>query len=162
MKPFTTPSTSAKYRLASALLMLVTGITAHAKQGSQAPVLPQYQQECSSCHIAFAPGLLPAVSWKRLMATLPRHFGSDASLDPVATRTLAAWLEANAGTYKRVSAESPPEDRITRSPWFNREHREVSAAVWKRPAIQSPTNCAACHPQADKGDFNEHSILIPR
>jgi len=125
------------------------------------PLLPKYQQECASCHVAYPPGLLPAESWRRLMAGLPRHFGVDASLDAPTLGAISAWLAANAGTFKRVR-EAPPEDRITRSAWFVRKHDEVSATVWKRPTVKSPANCTACHAQADQGDFNEHRVRIPR
>ena len=121
----------------------------------------KYQQECASCHLAYPPGMLPAASWRRLIDNLPRHFGTDASLDAASVRELAAWLAANAGTYRRVR-ETPPDDRITSSAWFTRKHDEVPAAVWKRPAIKSAANCSACHAQADQGDFNEHTVRIPR
>ncbi len=125
------------------------------------PLLPKYQQECAACHVAYPPGLLPAASWQRLMANLPRHFGTDASLDAATARELSAWLVAHAGTDQRAR-EAPPQDRITRSAWFVREHDEVPAATWKLPAVKSAANCAACHPRADQGDFNEHDIRIPR
>lgn len=137
---------------------------AHADDGPRGPrlpLLPIYQQECASCHVAYPPGMLPAESWQRLMSNLPRHFGTDASLDTASTKALATWLTANAGTYKRVR-EAPPDDRITRSAWFTRKHDEVPAAAWKRPAVKSPANCSACHAQADQGDFNEHNVRIPR
>lgn len=126
-----------------------------------APLLPKYQQECAACHVAYPPGMLPAGSWKRLMANLPQHFGTDASLDPAAVKELGAWLNANAGTYKRVR-EEPPQDRITRSAWFIRKHDEVRAATWKLPAVKSAANCAACHTRADKGDFDEDNVRIPK
>ena len=131
------------------------------RRGPPLPLLPKYQQECASCHVAYPPGLLPAESWRRLMTGLPRHFGADASLDAASVKVLSNWLAANAGTYKRVR-EAPPDDRITRSAWFTRKHDEVSTATWKRPAVKSPANCSACHAQADQGDFNEHNVLIPR
>ena len=64
-------------------------------------------------------------------------------------------------TYKRVS-EEPPQDRITTSSWFERKHREVAPQVWKRAAIGSRANCAACHTGADKGDFDDDNIRIPK
>ena len=70
------------------------------------------------------PGLLPAASWQRLIDNLPRHFGTDASLDAATAKELSTWLAAHAGTDKRAR-EAPPEDRITRSAWFIREHDEV-------------------------------------
>ncbi len=125
------------------------------------PPPPKYREECGACHVAYPAGLLPAASWQRLMAGLPAHFGTDASLDAPLAKEISAWLSANAGTYKRVR-EVPPEDRITRSAWFQRKHDEVAVATWKLPAVKSAANCAACHPQADQGDFNERSIRIPR
>ena len=95
------------------------------------------------------------------MGNLQNHYGTDASLDAATVKQLSVWLNTHAGTYKRVSAP-PPDDRITRSAWFIREHDEVSAATWKRPAVKSAANCAACHTQADQGDFRERNIRIPR
>ncbi len=129
--------------------------------GRQPTPLPRYTQECAACHLAYPPGLLPAESWRRLLDGLPRHFGTDASLDPATVAELSSWLTANAGTYKRVR-EAPPQDRISRSAWFLRKHDEVSAEVWKRPAVKSAANCAACHTRAEQGDFNEHTVHIPR
>jgi mono/diheme cytochrome c family protein len=131
------------------------------KRAPRVPLLPKYQQECAACHVAYPPGLLPAAAWQRVMNGLARHYGTDASLDPATVKELSAWLSANAGTSRRAR-ETPPGDRITRSAWFVREHDEVTAATWKLPAVKSAANCAACHTQADQGDFNEHNIRIPR
>jgi Dihaem cytochrome c len=125
------------------------------------PPLPAYQQECAACHVAYPPGMLPAASWQRVMNRLTRHYGTDASLDPAAVQAISTWLAANAGTYRRVR-EEPLEDRITRSAWFVREHDEVPTSAWKLPAVKSAANCVACHAQADKGDFNERNVRIPR
>ena len=124
------------------------------------PLPPKYQQECAACHVAYPSGMLPAASWQRIMANLPKHYGTDASLDPATVRELAAWLGANAGTYKRVS-EEPPQDRITASAWFERKHRKLAPDTWKRAAIGSRANCAACHLGADKGSFDDDHIRIP-
>jgi mono/diheme cytochrome c family protein len=145
--------------LASAL---VTPAQADSKLAPTTP-LPKYQQECAACHVAYPPGLLPAASWQRVVGGLAKHYGTDASLDEASRREIGAWLVANAGTYKRAS-EEPPQDRITRSAWFLREHREgeVSASVWKRASVGSPSNCQACHTGAGQGDFNERNIRIPK
>lgn len=137
----------------------------HGGGVARTPLLPAYKTECSACHIAYPPGLLPAASWQRLMANLPRHFGTDASLDAATMKQIDAWLQDHAGDAarpRRASATPPPEDRITHSAWFVREHREVAPAAWKRPAIKSPSNCAACHTRADQGDFSERHINTPR
>lgn len=148
------------------IVLLATSLAAAAHADSRSPLappLPKYQQECASCHMAYPPGQLPAASWQRIMGSLGKHFGTDASLDEASAREISGWLKANAGTYKRAG-EEPPQDRITKSSWFLRKHneREVSPAVWKRAAIGSAANCAACHPGAALGSFNEHDIKIPR
>lgn len=124
------------------------------------PVLPTYTQECAACHIAYPPGLLPARSWQRVMGGLDRHYGTDASLDAATVQQLGAWLQAHAGTYKRV-AEEPAQDRITRSTWFAREHRKVEPAVWRLPSVKSAANCGACHTGAPQGSFDDDALRMP-
>jgi len=149
----------------SALSIMLSALPvalAHAdERAARVPLTSTYQQECAACHLAYPPGMLPAASWQRLMGNLPRHFGTDASVDADTRRELSAWLEANAGTAKRVS-EAPPEDRLTRSAWFDRKHREIPVAEWKRASIGSASNCAACHRGAAQGDFDEHAVRIPK
>jgi hypothetical protein len=120
--------------------------------------LPAYATECGACHVAYAPRLLPAASWARLMAGLGEHFGSDASLEPALRDEIARWLAAT-GSARR---EAPPEDRITRARWFRHEHDEIRADVWTRPAVGGPGQCNACHRNADQGAFRERDIRIPR
>lgn len=155
------------YSLRSTLTALCVAVAAlsalplSARASTAAAVTsPKYQTECAACHIAYPPGMLPAASWQRLTGSLNKHFGVDASLDATSTTEIADWLQAHAGSYKRVS-EEPPQDRISKSKWFVRKHDEVSASVWKRKAVGSPSNCSACHADAGKGRFNEHDVRIP-
>ncbi|HET7792366.1 MAG TPA: diheme cytochrome c [Rhizobacter sp.] len=148
--------------LLAASLGLVTLNTALADGGRAMPrtVPPAYLQECASCHLAYPPGMLPARSWQRVMSGLDRHYGSDASLDAATAQQIGAWLQAYAGTYKRV-AEEPPQDRITRSAWFERKHRKVEPAVWQLPSVKSAANCAACHAGAEQGRFDDDDLRVP-
>jgi mono/diheme cytochrome c family protein len=135
----------------------------HGSKGSSVTPLPKYTQECAGCHLAYPAGMLPAASWQRLMGSLDQHYGTDASLDDASAKEISAWLKAHAGTYKRVS-EEPPQDRISKSAWFLRKHRdgEVPAGVWKRASVGSASNCAACHTNAAQGSFSERDIKIPK
>jgi hypothetical protein len=121
----------------------------------------KFQQECSACHIAYAPGLLPAASWRKMMAELDQHFGSDASLGDQDNKEITAFLTSNASN--RWSAPTAPL-RISEAAWFKHEHddHEIDPAIWKNPLVQSPANCGACHTQAERGDFSERNIKIPR
>ncbi|WP_204247603.1 diheme cytochrome c [Acidovorax carolinensis] len=151
-------------RRSAALLALACALPAAWADSREMPasaMLPAYKQECAACHMAYPPGMLPASSWSRMMKGLDQHYGTDASLDAAMVRQISTWLEAHAGTYKRVR-EVPPQDRITRSAWFERKHREVEPAVWKRAAVGSRANCIACHTRADQGDFDDDRVRIPK
>ena len=147
----------------TALLALACALPAAWADRREMPataMLPAYQQECTACHMAYPPGMLPAASWARMMKGLPQHYGTDASLDPALVRQIGVWLEAHAGTYKRVR-EEPPQDRITQSAWFERKHRGVAPATWQRAAVGSRANCMACHTRADKGNYDDDSVSFP-
>ena len=147
---------------AFAALLATAGLgTAQATGNLAVAPHASHQQECGACHVAYPPGLLPAASWARIMARLNQHFGTDASLDENTARDIGNWLQVHAGTDRRGQAE-PPQDRITRAAWFLRQHDEVASATWKRASIGSAANCAACHADAAKGDFNEHRVRIPK
>ncbi len=165
-----------KYRfkwipLALLALLVVAALTARAEgkysgEDRGRPVLPaqvnaSWQQECAGCHLAFPPGLLPAASWRKLMSGLDKHFGVDASLTAAEAAGITDFLVKNASN--RWSAATTPL-RITESAWFKAKHneREIAPAVWKRPAVGSASNCLACHAGADKGNFDERSIRIPK
>ncbi len=121
----------------------------------------KWKTECSACHLAYPPQLLPAESWRTMMTQLDKHFGADASLDAKTTAEISAFLQANAARTKRETTGKPPL-RITETRWFKQEHDEVPARVWSSKSVKQPSNCAACHTQAERGDFSERSLRIPR
>ncbi len=153
-------------RLRAALLTALAALgfasAAHADFGRSNPApLPLYKTECAACHIAYPAAMLPAQSWQQLMSNLPKHFGTDASLDAATAKQISTWLQANAGTGRRLS-EAPPDNRISKSSWFVRQHDEVSASVFKRASVGGAANCGACHGHAAEGNFNEHEVRIPK
>lgn len=116
-----------------------------------------YRAECGSCHVAYPPRLLDAAGWQRTLATLDRHFDTDAGID-AATRThLAAWLRVAAGR----AAAAAGEPRITTTEKFRREHRKIPSAVVAGPPVRTMANCAACHPGAADGDYDEDAVRVP-
>ncbi len=147
--------------LCTALLTTAPAWAEGEHTGRSTPLTATYRQECGACHTAYAPGLLPAASWQRIMKGLDHHYGSDASMDAATTRQIGAWLQANAGIGRRMGQDGPPQDRITRAGWFEREHRHIPAAAWTHRSVGSAANCAACHTDADQGRFSEHSLRVP-
>lgn len=147
---------------AFALLLFASGLTsANAGEHVYNANNAKWKTECSACHLAYPPQLLPAESWRGMMTQLDKHFGADASLDAKTATEIRAFLEVNAGGNKREAAGKPPL-RITETRWFKKEHDEVPARVWSSAAVKQPGNCAACHTQAERGDFSERSLRIPR
>ena len=141
-------------------LLALSAAQADGGRGMPRNMPAAYTAECAACHTAYTPGLLPARSWQRIMTGLDKHYGTDASLDPATVQQLSNWLQANAGTYKRVT-EEPPQDRITRSAWFARKHDDIAPAVWKHASVKSAANCSACHTGADKGQYDDDNIRFP-
>lgn len=145
--------------LFTALVFSTVTASAHAERDRFTVDNPAYRSECTSCHIAYPPQLLPAQSWRAIMQGLDKHFGSDASIDAKTAAEIERYLVANAG---RGSAAAKPQLRISESAWFKREHDEVAAGVWQRKAVGSPANCGACHTKADQGDYSEDNLRIPK
>jgi hypothetical protein len=116
-----------------------------------------WQQECGACHIAYPAALLGPASWNRVISGLDKHFGTDASLDAATSAQVGRYLRSNAGHERApaTTAIAAPVLRISDTAWFRNEHREVSAARWRSPAVKSAANCAACHRGAANGDFEE-------
>lgn len=152
-------------RLVLPFFIVLNSALLSTAQADSGPLMPRqvpsaYTQECASCHTAYPPGLLPSRSWQRIMGSLEKHFGTDASLDAATVQQLSAWLQAHAGTYKRVS-EEPKQDRITRSAWFERKHRKLDLAVWNLPSVKTAANCVACHTGAERGIFDDDQLKQP-
>ena len=112
-------------------LAMALALPAMARGRLSFPANERWKAECGSCHVAYPPPLLAAAGWRRLMAQLERHFGSDASLDAGTAAEIGAFLERYGG---RGADEGL---RITQTRWFRHEHREL------RP--ENASNCAACH-----------------
>lgn len=120
-------------------------------------------EECSDCHMAFPPEMLPARSWEKMMRGLENHFGESAELDPETTRIIEEYYVENAGDqglfgrwrFRGLSDDNPPL-RITEMAYFKREHsgREFDYYA-RRLKVKSPVDCVACHPGARSGYFDD-------
>jgi cytochrome c553 len=137
-----------------AALPLGAGAGGHPRMLPQSAQSRTYTTECGSCHIAFPPRLLSAEGWERVMTSLERHFGTDASVEPTVRAGLAGYLRANAGSPRRFGTAM----RISETPWFRSEHDEVPAGAFKSKEVRSVANCGACHAQAARGDFSEEHV----
>ncbi|MBK1663439.1 cytochrome C [Rhodospirillum rubrum] len=155
--------------LVLAAIGLGWGWTATARAGDDfiAPVSdPLTLRECGECHMAFAPGFLPARSWRAMMAGLADHFGQDASLAEGDRAAITATLEAGAadapGRRRGLAAEflgwvdpAGTPLRLTLNPAFLHEHRRLTPERLSARGVRSITACPACHRNAERGWFDD-------
>jgi len=121
-----------------------------------------YKKECSACHMAYQPGFLPKRSWDKTMKGLDNHFGTDATMDPADTKTVQNYLMAYASKNDRITdMRGAVALRISQTPHFVSEHREISKKMITQPAVKSIANCNACHTKAESGSYREREINIP-
>jgi len=122
-------------------------------------------KECGACHMVFQPSFLPARSWQKMMEGLKDHFGENAELDEATAKRITEYLTANAGdrgsfggrAMRGLSASETPL-RISELPWFVRKHEKhgrISPPALQRAHAKSKSDCAACHPAAAKGYYED-------
>ena len=115
-----------------------------------------YRSECSGCHIAFPPDLLPANSWEKIMDGLADHFGSNAQVEKSEHKEIERFLIQNAG--QSLGLKSGGSDmHITDTLWFNRMHGKTKKH-FNDPLIGRGSNCGVCHVHAENGRFDENRI----
>lgn len=132
-----------------------------------------YEESCGECHFAFQPGWLPKASWNKLLApqALEDHFGENAELDEEDRINVLKFLTKNAAEYSsyRMSKKimhSLRDDkaplRITKTRYIKRKHHEIPEKYIKgNKKVRLLSNCERCHTQAEKGNFEEDTVVIP-
>jgi cytochrome b len=127
---------------------------------------PSWQSECGGCHLAYQPSLLPARSWTALLAQQRSHFGEDLGLVPTALERLDTYARRNAAEAAqspaawKIAHTVPPGAtplRITETGYWKHRHASLDAQTWKRI---HPSDCAACHRDAEGGLFSPLSIRV--
>ena len=131
---------------------------------------PAYKDECAACHMAYPAGLLPAASWEKLMSGLPKHFGEDVEIAAASRTAIQSHLTGNAADksasersrkiMKNVGGTTP--ERISEIPYIRAKHREIKDEVFKRKSVETRGNCSACHSGAERGDFDDDRVRIPK
>jgi cytochrome c551/c552 len=129
-----------------------------------------YKTNCGGCHMAYLPELLPGPSWEKILNQAEDHFGEKITLEPKVREELLKYLRENAADRSSAkiagkilaSLEGKTPLRITEVPAFRKKHRKISPEIFNRKTIGSLSNCAACHPKAEQGNFDEDSVVIPQ
>ncbi|GAB4138232.1 MAG: diheme cytochrome c [Cyanobacteria bacterium J069] len=103
-----------------------------------------YLQNCSGCHFAPPPEVMPLQSWAAILQT-PQHYGTLITplQDPA---RLIMWNYVRASSRSIVQNETPPA-RFSQSRYMKALHPGVDL-----PEPASFGSCVTCHPAAV--DFN--------
>lgn len=128
-----------------------------------------YAETCGACHFAYQPALMPADSWRRLIAGSEDHFGVPLGLvaqdaDELETYLVSAAAENAPGELARDIArhtEGGDVLRVSEVPAIVSEHHDIPAAVFARESVGGRANCPACHVRAEQGDYDDDGVRIP-
>lgn len=132
-------------------------------EASKARLPNEYVKECSSCHSLYPTSYLSANSWGKIFDNLDKHFGEDASLDDALTNSLKKYVMDNAGPDKNskfsryASAENGIE--ITKTKAWKKKHEEIPKEIFEQKKFR-PSNCVACHKDADYGIIRAANINL--
>ncbi len=139
-------------------------------KGRQLADDPVWREECSDCHLAYHPTLLPARSWNRLLDEQAEHFDEDLGLDEETIDHIRRFMTTHAADTgisepaRKIYASIPPTEtpiRITETPYWKRKHEEIDESVWKDPKVAGYGDCAACHEDAEAGTFEDAAMRLP-
>lgn len=149
------------------LVLALSGVlTSQATAESFTPIEnPAVKEECSACHMAFFPEMLPTKSWEKILGDLSSHFGEDASIGADKLALIKTFHFDNAGDvlnnrgaqkWREGLAAGEIPEKITTAPRFKKKHgfKEFDAMMVKYDA-KTPANCVACHKSAAQGIFED-------
>ena len=128
-----------------------------------------FVEECGSCHTLYPPFLLPANSWKKLMANLENHFGDDASLEKDIKNSIESFLVKNSANTSTKEASvyilKDIKDKniaITDTSFWKERHAKIDKKIFDSQKVKSKSNCKACHKSIEKGLIEDREIKIPK
>ena len=146
----------------------------HLYMPYKGPVLPDnasWRENCSECHFAFHPSLLPARSWQKIFDNQHTHFGEDLDLDK---ETLDGLLKFHLDNAADKGIDEParkiiyyePKDktpiRVTDTVYWRKKHQDIKEVYWRHPKVKIRGNCNACHLDAKEGTYEDSDMRLPK
>lgn len=100
-------------------------------------------QTCGSCHLAYAPDLLPLASWKNILNHPENHFGEELVIDPNDLLKIMSYIEHNAADKMNTELSKKIMRingrnllmRITDVPYIKAKHKKQKLVP----------DCTVCH-----------------
>ena len=120
----------------------------------------QYTDICGRCHFPYQAGLLPGISWEKLMINSNDHFSQPLNLTDVEVRTMVRYLLDNSAGHvnDEISSQilktldyNPIPIRITKTPFFIKKHKNLEN---NKNIVQ----CDNCHQDARLGSYKKDKL----
>jgi Dihaem cytochrome c len=149
---------------AFSLLILGASLALVGPGNSALPqVEPAYVKECGACHIPYPAQYLPKRSWERILGSLDKHFGENATLSPKALQPIKAYLDSHAADSAAGNPRILREIEITKTPvritempfWIHIHRKQIDRKAFDSPKVKNASNGGACHRGAAKGQFGD-------
>jgi hypothetical protein len=106
----------------------------------------EYLENCSSCHIAIPPEVMPTESWKQILENPEDHYGQSLK-SMIRITQLLIWDYLNAFSRPLPNREPVPL-LIDQSRYFKALHPKVK---FSQPVTHK--TCIQCHPGVAKYDY---------
>ncbi|MEI6315957.1 MAG: diheme cytochrome c [Syntrophus sp. (in: bacteria)] len=129
-----------------------------------------YKKNCGTCHFAYQPELLPVRSWLKIINNPGGHPGGDLSVDNKTKAEIEKYLNQNSAEKSQskisrkiiASIGNDVPSRISEVPYIRDKHRKIKQEVFSRKSIGSRGNCITCHKTAERGDYDDDNVTIPK
>ncbi|MBH8556175.1 diheme cytochrome c [Nostocaceae cyanobacterium CENA357] len=108
-----------------------------------------YLENCSTCHIALPPAVLPTQTWKNILED-SQHYGAQLKplIDPP---RILVWRYLSTFSRTQLKDEATPY-RVNNSRYFKALHPQVDL-----PRPVQISSCVSCHPSANDYNFRRLS-----
>ena len=150
------------------VVILANAISASADDRFPPVTNDSMLNECTDCHIAYQPQMLPQRSWRKILNGITDHFGEELEVSKETQQEILVYLLDNAADRSKrreaqkflrgISPESVPI-RITETPRWRKKHEELPSRFWKDKRVESEGDCSACHTKAEKGLYDDDDGL---
>ena len=123
--------------------------------GAVDPIPERYQQgyklyweNCSGCHIALPPQVLPTDSWRQILLEIDQHYGKKLEIITPIVQIMWNYLQAFSRPQILQTKEEAIPEFVRESRYFKALHPQVDL-----PKDVSHQSCITCHPGVAQNDY---------
>ena len=105
-----------------------------------------YVENCSSCHIALPPEVLPTETWREILEKPEKHYGTTTP-QILGPERLLVWKYLRSFS-RALATDEPKPTYVEQSRYFKALHPQINL-----PKPVKVQNCVSCHPGVSKFDY---------